>query len=107
MSPNVLLICDTGNHAIRSINLDSGLVTTLAGNGSRGNDLEGGRVGPEQPLSSPWALCLGYSPEMLKSPEEKEIDALYIAMAGSHQVCLFKNLNYKIGGFTHLVFPHY
>jgi hypothetical protein len=79
-------VCDTGNHAIRLIKLDLGLVSTVAGTGSRGNDLEGGKLGSEQTVSSPWDLCLGFSPEMFKSPEEKRPDVIYIAMAGSHQV---------------------
>jgi hypothetical protein len=84
--PNELFVCDTGNHALRLVDLESGIVTTLAGNGTRGNDLEGGRIGSEQPLSSPWDICLGYSPESVKSPAEKSFNVVFVAMAGSHQV---------------------
>ena len=84
-----MIVCDTGNHCLRLINLESRLVTTLAGNGTRGNDLEGGRIGTDQPLSSPWDACLGYSPGMMTQvpAEERTFDVVYIAMAGSHQVC--------------------
>jgi hypothetical protein len=87
-APGELFVCDTGNHAIRLVDFGSGLVTTVAGNGTRGNDLEGGNSGPSQPLSSPWDVCLGYSPEALKSISGQPFDALYIAMAGSHQVSI-------------------
>jgi hypothetical protein len=79
-------VCDTGNHALRLIKLGADdQVSTVAGNGTRGNDVEGGKSGVEQELSSPWDLCLGFSPEMFKR-SERTFDVIYIAMAGSHQV---------------------
>ncbi len=36
-------------------------MTTLAGTGDQGKDRQGGRVGTEQSLSSPWDLALGSS----------------------------------------------
>jgi len=85
-SPDELYVCDTGNHAIRLIKLGNvEHVTTVAGNGTRGNDVEGGKSGVDQELSSPWDVCLGFSPEMLKR-SERAFDVIYIAMAGSHQV---------------------
>lgn len=83
--PDELYVCDTGNHAIRLVNLASGKVETLGGTGSRGNDLEGGGK-VEQTLSSPWDLCLGYSPGMLSGEGDRQFDVVYIAMAGSHQI---------------------
>lgn len=35
------------------------MVTTLAGTGSQGNDLEGGRIGCSQEISSPWDIVIG------------------------------------------------
>lgn len=36
-------------------------VSTLAGVGVQGTDKEGGGMGPEQPISSPWDVTLGTS----------------------------------------------
>jgi len=70
---STLYVADTENHAIRSIDLESGMVTTLAGSGEQAR--QGGAAGPGRstPLSSPWDLALA-------GP------VLYIAMAGTHQI---------------------
>ena len=72
-SGSTLYVADTENHAIRAIDLESGLVTTLAGTGEQA--LRPGTRGPGQstPLSSPWDLALADR-------------LLYIAMAGTHQI---------------------
>lgn len=41
------------------IDLSEGRVTTLAGVGTQGTDKEGGAMGPQQPISSPWDVTLG------------------------------------------------
>lgn len=41
------------------INLSEGKVSTLAGTGVQGTDKEGGALGPQQPISSPWDVTLG------------------------------------------------
>lgn len=41
------------------IDLSEGRVSTLAGMGLQGTDKEGGGMGPQQPISSPWDLALG------------------------------------------------
>ena len=56
-------------------------VTTVAGTGKQGTDKEGGNLGPEQALASPWDLCLIQSQDMANGP-----DLLIIANAGSHQI---------------------
>lgn len=68
-----LYVADTGNHAVRAVDLEARRVETVAGTG------EPGRLPQQQgrsravALRSPWdVLALG--------------DALYIAMAGSHQI---------------------
>ncbi|HLJ07734.1 MAG TPA: alkyl hydroperoxide reductase [Acidimicrobiia bacterium] len=64
---DILYIADTGNHALRAVDLQANLVTTLAG-------------GPGQstapPLRSPWGLAWSGS-------------RLYLAAAGSHQLWAF------------------
>ena len=66
---STLYVADTENHLIRTIDLESESVGTLAGTGAQG------RLGAltKTSLNSPWALC--------------HIDGvLYIAMAGPHQI---------------------
>ena len=70
---NVIYIADTGNHAIRKIDLVSKMVETLAGNGRQAPFMADGGIGKNAVLNSPWDLI-------------REGDRLYIAMAGSHQI---------------------
>ncbi|KAH6941622.1 hypothetical protein HPB50_020986 [Hyalomma asiaticum] len=74
--PHFVLVADTGNHAIREINLENNTVSTLAGTGKQGEDTVGGQLGQQQELSSPWDLCL-------------VDDVVFIAMAGLHQIWAF------------------
>jgi sugar lactone lactonase YvrE len=68
---SVLYVADAGNHSIRAVNLDSGDVTTVAGNGRQLRT----RAEMEQrsALSSPWDVAIHNG-------------TMYIAMAGIHQV---------------------
>ena len=68
-----LYVADTENHALRSIDLVAGKVTTLAGNGKQGQRREGFGPGFSTELISPWDLTL-------------HDGKLYIAMAGCHQL---------------------
>ena len=68
-----LYVADTGNHAVREIDLESGLVTTLAGTGRKGAWPPMGGFAGGTPLHSPWDL-------------ELVDDTLFVAMAGSHQI---------------------
>jgi len=69
-----LYVADTENHAIRSIDLESGVVTTLAGTGEQAQGAAAaGGPGRSTALSSPWDLALAGR-------------LLYIAMAGTHQI---------------------
>jgi sugar lactone lactonase YvrE len=70
-----LYVADTGNHAIRAIDLDTGMVMTIVGNGRQSTDRRGGGRGRAQGLSSPWDLAL--------TPDGR---TLYVAMAGTHQL---------------------
>ena len=74
-SGTTLYVADTENHAIRSIDLESGAVTTLAGTGEQALGAGAGGPGRSTALSSPWDLALAGR-------------RLYIAMAGSHQIWL-------------------
>ena len=74
LSEQTLFIADTGNHAIRVADLDSGAVSTVVGDGLRDTEwnnapgpLEGRR------LNSPWDLQLVHG-------------VLFAAMAGNHQI---------------------
>uniref|UniRef100_A0A6Q2Z540 NHL repeat containing 2 n=1 Tax=Esox lucius TaxID=8010 RepID=A0A6Q2Z540_ESOLU len=80
---DIVFVADTENHLIRKIDLLEEQVSTLAGVGFQGIDKDGGAMGPQQPISSPWDLALGTS-------GGKEDNVLWVAMAGTHQVwCLF------------------
>src|SRR5919202_3481011 len=69
-----LYVADTENHLIRRVDLKARAVETVAGTGAQLLDL-GVRGGPARstPISSPWDLALAGR-------------ALYIAMAGPHQI---------------------
>ncbi|XP_029540314.2 NHL repeat-containing protein 2 [Oncorhynchus nerka] len=76
---DIVFVADTENHLIRKIDLLEGQVSTLAGVGFQGTDMEGGAMGPQQPISSPWDLALG-------TAGGEEDNMLWVAMAGTHQI---------------------
>jgi thiol-disulfide isomerase/thioredoxin len=73
LSEQQIYVADTGNHLIRLIDIPSGRVTTLAGNGRLERHAAGQFTARQVGLASPWALAL-------------QGNHLYIAMAGSHQI---------------------
>jgi thiol-disulfide isomerase/thioredoxin/sugar lactone lactonase YvrE len=68
-----LYVADTENHAIRVIDFEKREVRTLSGNGEQGPWRNAGGPAKNTKLSSPWDVVL-------------HNDALYIAMAGTHQL---------------------
>ena len=69
---NRLYVADTENHALRTVDLATGQVRTIAGTGAQALRAAAGPAGSTA-LSSPWDLVLRGR-------------ALYIAMAGLHQI---------------------
>jgi hypothetical protein len=53
----LLYVCDLGNRRVRAIDLESGIVTTVAGNGEKGVPLDG-RPATSQPLVDPRAVAV-------------------------------------------------
>lgn len=83
-----LYVADTRNHALRSVDLASGEVKTIAGTGERAQSAPAvAQPGTEEALASPWGLQL--------------TDAkLFVTMAGSHQIWLFDT---NAGTIQHLL----
>lgn len=76
---NKLYVADTGNHAIRMIDLKTQRVKTLWGIGDIGLDYGGGETSQLQRLSSPWDLA-------------HDGEKLWVSMAGTHQIwCMDTN----------------
>lgn len=69
-----LVVADTGNHAVRRVQLASGRVTTLAGTGRRGGAGVSAGAARRTDLRSPWDVAV--------TPG----GAVLVAMAGSHQL---------------------
>lgn len=76
-----LYVCDTDNHAVRRVDLDTGGVSTIGGNGTQGFDYGAGKAGSAQRLSSPWDAVL------VDLPVDGSLTPhLVVAMAGTHQL---------------------
>jgi thiol-disulfide isomerase/thioredoxin len=82
-----LLVADTNNHMIRSLDLKRGIVSTLAGTGKQAAWRRGGGIGTRAALASPWDLQLVGS-------------TLYVAMAGPHQIWDMDLNTKRIGPFA-------
>jgi thiol-disulfide isomerase/thioredoxin/sugar lactone lactonase YvrE len=84
----IIYVADTGNHAIRRIDLESGTVDTIAGTGVRGMVLDGVQDAATTALASPWDLAVAG-------------EAVYFANAGTHQIGvldMFAGKIYPIAG---------
>jgi DNA-binding beta-propeller fold protein YncE len=87
VSENYVYVADTGNHAIRRINLFNGEVETLVGNGKPGKTVvRNHREMREVALDAPVGLCAN-------GPD------LYISMSGMHQIWKLDLKNASIGWF--------
>jgi thiol-disulfide isomerase/thioredoxin/DNA-binding beta-propeller fold protein YncE len=73
LSGDRLFVADTGNHAVRLVNLATRQVSTLAGTGRIGHEAARHTDARKAKLRSPWDLVL-------------DGEHLYIAMAGTHQI---------------------
>jgi sugar lactone lactonase YvrE len=74
LAGGTLFVADAENHLVRSVDLaGSGEVATVAGTGVQARRRTGGGPAREVPLNSPWDLLW-------------HEDALYVAMAGWHQI---------------------
>ena len=86
---DVLYVADTGNHAIRRINLRSGDVDTLCGNGRVGTPVEG-------PISDPRSVSLD-GPRAVAAVH----DQLFIALSGDNRIWSYDlgraQLTYRAG----------
>lgn len=88
VSGDTLFVADTANHAIRAVDLTTGEVTTAAGTGEQANRYPpAGGTAPDVALSSPWDLVY-YD------------GALYIAMAGPHQLWKLDLATNEIGPYA-------
>jgi DNA-binding beta-propeller fold protein YncE len=80
---DTLYVADTGNHAVRAIDLTSGDIRTVAGTGEKGLGYPVGTTDPlNTPLRSPWGLLA------LDNATQDGKPILFIAMAGAHQIWL-------------------
>lgn len=75
-----LYVADEANHAVRVVDLASGVVQTVAGTGERGPVLRSPGFARATPLASPSDVAL-------------RNDRLWIALAGSHQIARFDPAN--------------
>jgi DNA-binding beta-propeller fold protein YncE len=73
---DTLYVADTGNHAIRRVDLRTGGVTTVAGTGERGRGIVPGGNARAIALRSPWDVAW-------------DGELLYVAMAGTHQIWVY------------------
>lgn len=68
-----LIVADTGNHALRRIDPETGAVRTLSGNGGRGLLISEPGPASQAMLASPWDVAA-------------DAQRVYIANAGTHQI---------------------
>lgn len=89
---NKIIVADTGNHALREVDLDKGQVRTVAGTGKRGffrPSLWGG--GEEAVLASPWDVSL---------VPDGTGTLFVVALAGVHQLGLYDSRTEKLQVFA-------
>lgn len=82
-----LFVADTDNHAVRRVDLSARTVHTIAGTGEQARFRAGGGPARRTALNSPWGLSVHDS-------------ALYIAMAGAHQIWRLELAREKVHPFA-------
>ncbi len=87
LNEDVLYVADTENHALRKVDLASGKVVTIAGNGNQGQRRTDHVPGDETELISPWDLAF-------------HDGKLFIAMAGCHQLWVMDLQTGMVGPFA-------
>ena len=103
----VVYIADTGNHSIRRMSPDGGVLTTIAGTGRQARTRSGGGHGTAVDLSSPWDLAFLPDPKAPPLPDRGPHDdpnddrgLLFIAMAGTHQVWVLDLASGRVAPFA-------
>lgn len=79
---HAIYVADAGNHAIRRIDGDTGAVTTLAGDGRRGQALVAG-LAREASLASPWDVALNGAQLVFANAGTHQLGAIDLATGGS------------------------
>ena len=70
-----LFVCDSFNHCIRVVDMQSCQVKTLVGTGHKGTSIKGGKLGSQQDIAMPSDVVFC-----------KQENKLFIAMAKLHQI---------------------
>jgi sugar lactone lactonase YvrE/peroxiredoxin len=85
---DVLFVADTGNHAVRTVDLGRRRVRTAAGTGLLGRGIPQGAVAAkEMPLRSPWDVAVAG-------------DYVFVAMAGTHQIWVYSRIDETVAVFA-------
>lgn len=85
---NRIIVADTGNHALREVNLETGHVKTLVGTGQRGGiHTIFAKLSAELELASPWDVAL--------IPDQRTT-RFVVALAGTHQLGLYDGETKKV-----------
>ena len=89
LAGDTLYVADSGNHAVRRVDLALGTVSTVAGTGEQAARFHRGGPAREVALSSPWDLALS-----------ADRATLFIAMAGFHQIWALDLAGGMIGPYS-------
>ncbi|MCK6506301.1 redoxin family protein, partial [Myxococcota bacterium] len=94
-----LWVADTGNHALRRIDLSTGQVSTVAGTGRlAAGPAQAQRRPLQTELRSPWDVAVaGADAGMPGAPQGP--DVVFVAMAGMHQVWVYLAEHDELGPF--------